>query len=268
MKQKIVALCGFAGSGKDSVADILVSRMNFSKHPFAGPLKKVTATLFGLTHDMVHTPAGKEAALTTHVFPFGSVDQFLSMVDDATAAVYGISRMEMESPEMRMRSMTMDGVAKTVGWVVTEARLNAMRHLVPLLWTSHRSWHLPPNLNTVSPRVLLQIMGTEMYRSIFPGTWTYAWRQEVSMVERVVVTDCRFDNEVEVIRQHGGKLIRVDSNHSWVTKNTAHVSERLFLKFDPDEVIQNNLGLPELDAETMGVFASLYPEDFMGSVGR
>lgn len=48
----IIALCGFAGSGKGTVADIL-TQQNFKKISFADTLKDITATLFDWPRGMV-----------------------------------------------------------------------------------------------------------------------------------------------------------------------------------------------------------------------
>ena len=37
----IIVLCGVAGSGKDTIADILAEKHGFHKESFAAPLKKM-----------------------------------------------------------------------------------------------------------------------------------------------------------------------------------------------------------------------------------
>ena len=51
--QQIVAICGLIGSGKDTVADILVSEYRFIKLSFAGILKDVVSILFGWDREMI-----------------------------------------------------------------------------------------------------------------------------------------------------------------------------------------------------------------------
>lgn len=46
MSEIIIGLCGCEGSGKDTVADILVSQFNFVKLSFASILKDTTAVIF------------------------------------------------------------------------------------------------------------------------------------------------------------------------------------------------------------------------------
>lgn len=49
----IIGIVGFAGSGKGTVADMLVDEYGYSKMAFADPLKDATATIFGWPREMV-----------------------------------------------------------------------------------------------------------------------------------------------------------------------------------------------------------------------
>ena len=44
---KIIALCGFMGSGKDTVADYLANIHHFRKESFANTLKDAVSIVFG-----------------------------------------------------------------------------------------------------------------------------------------------------------------------------------------------------------------------------
>jgi hypothetical protein len=61
-------------------------------------------------------------------------------------------------------------------------------------------------------RVLLQRLGTEVMRKRDPDYWAKEWRakafQQVSLGRGVAAADCRFPNELEVMRRLGG-LCRV-----------------------------------------------------------
>lgn len=62
--------------------------------------------------------------------------------------------------------------------------------------------------------------------------------------ERFVFTDCRFPNEVEAIRELGGKLLRI--KRDGVGPVNEHVSEVATVEVTPDGWIENNGTLSDL----------------------
>lgn len=58
----IIGLCGFQGSGKDTVGDILVKSHGFIRLSFASALKDAVAVLFGWNRDMLEgvTPESRQ----------------------------------------------------------------------------------------------------------------------------------------------------------------------------------------------------------------
>lgn len=56
---KIILLAGFAGSGKDTVASILVNQKGYTRFAFADPIKEEMAVELNLSVDIFHTVEGK-----------------------------------------------------------------------------------------------------------------------------------------------------------------------------------------------------------------
>lgn len=52
-KTKIIAVCGFQGAGKDTVADILIEKHGFERLSFASALKDIISVMFGWEREMV-----------------------------------------------------------------------------------------------------------------------------------------------------------------------------------------------------------------------
>ncbi|NDE16971.1 deoxynucleotide monophosphate kinase, partial [bacterium] len=64
-----------------------------------------------------------------------------------------------------------------------------------------------------SPRQILQTVGTDLFRNHFHKDvwlWNLEHRVRHSRRDRIVVTDVRFENEMEHIRSLGGFLVRID----------------------------------------------------------
>lgn len=135
----IIGLLGFAGSGKGTAADILVSR-GFKKESFADPVK------------------------------------------DAVAAIFGWERslLEGDTDESRLFRETRDE------------------------WWSKRFNY------DVTPRFMLQLMGTEAGREVFHDSlWIHSMEKRIEKNEHTVIADVRFANECDFIRSKGGFIVRV-----------------------------------------------------------
>ena len=104
--------------------------------------------------------------------------------------------------------------------------------------------------NYYTIRQLLQKFGTEVGRSISPNLWVdcfmnnYKTELEEGLTKNWIVTDVRFENEANAIRENGGILIRINRNTGL---NDTHISETALDDYkDFDLVIDNNGTIDEL----------------------
>lgn len=199
----IIGICGFIGSGKDTIADYLVNNHGFRRESFANTLK------------------------------------------DAVSAVFGWDRTMLE------------GRTK-------EAR--AWREQVDTWWAERLSM---PDL---TPRLMLQIWGTEVCRKGFhDDIWIASLENKLrTSKDDVVISDCRFPNEIRAIKNAGGKVVRVvrgpepewyedavaankgPSHIGWalgqdrLRKFNVHASETSWVGTEFDSVFDNNSSLDHL----------------------
>jgi hypothetical protein len=104
-----------------------------------------------------------------------------------------------------------DAASKIFGWErpllegdTKESR--EYREQVDIFWSQALSDPL------FTPRKALQLLGTEASREVFGDSiWTSSLVNRWNKANRVdtVVTDCRFRNELECIRNNGGVVVRV-----------------------------------------------------------
>lgn len=137
----IIGVCGFIGSGKDTVADYLTNFHGFRRESFANSLK------------------------------------------DAVAAVFGWDRTLLEGRTKQAREWREQ----------------------PDAWWSAR-------LGTpITPRYVLQQWGTEVCRKSFhDDIWIASVENKLRHTkDDIVISDCRFPNEIKSIRDAGGIVIRV-----------------------------------------------------------
>lgn len=137
----IVGICGFIGSGKDTIADYLVNFHGFRRESFANSLK------------------------------------------DAVAQVFGWDRVMLEGRTKQARE-----------------------------WREQRDEWWSDRLGMdITPRWILQYWGTEVCRKAFhDDIWIASLENKLrNSKDDIVISDCRFPNEVKSITSAGGIVIRV-----------------------------------------------------------
>jgi hypothetical protein len=146
----IIGVCGFIGSGKDTVADYLQNFHEFRRESFASTLK------------------------------------------DAVASVFGWDRIMLEGRTKEARE-----------W----------REQVDPWWAERLA------MPTLTPRWVLQYWGTEVCRKGFhDDIWIASLENKLrTSKDSVVISDCRFPNEIQSIRNAGGKIVWVQRGNlpSW-----------------------------------------------------
>ena len=94
-------------------------------------------------------------------------------------------------------------------------------------------------------RKILQIVGTELFRSIWPNIWIDRFLQSAGGLRRVVIPDVRFINEEAATRQFKGFVIRVEDPRK--PPNTdLHQSEMEIPRLNYDHWINNDGTLDDL----------------------
>jgi len=138
----IIGVCGFIGSGKDTIADYLTNFHGFRRESFANSLK------------------------------------------DAISMVFGWDRTMLEGRTKQARD-----------W----------REQVDPWWAERL------NMPHLTPRWVLQHWGTEVCRNGFhDDMWIASLENKLrNSKDDIVISDCRFPNEIKSIKDAGGIVIRV-----------------------------------------------------------
>jgi hypothetical protein len=179
-------------------------------------------------------------------------ESFANSVKDSCAAVFGWDRamLEGDTPESR-----------------------AWREQPDQWWSDKFG-------KEFSPRLALQLMGTEAGRDVFhPDLWvhTVLRRCEQAPYNNYVIADVRFPNEINAIKDSGGVVIRVrrGDDPEWFTlarecnvynkleimRNAypeVHFSEWAWIGAHYDIVMDNNCSLDELKIRVDKIVDSLY----------
>jgi hypothetical protein len=207
----IIGVCGFIGSGKDTIADYLTNFHEFRRESFANTLK------------------------------------------DAVSKVFGWDRTMLEGRTKQARE-----------W----------REQVDPWWSERL------NMPDLTPRLMLQLWGTEVCRKGFhDDIWIASLENKLrTSTDDIVISDCRFPNEIKSIRNAGGIVIRVKrgeepewyedavsmnsgetGNMSWalskerINKLGIHASETAWVGTRFDHVLTNNGTIDELTNKVKGL---------------
>jgi hypothetical protein len=193
----IIGVCGFIGSGKDTVADYLVNNHSYRRESFANTLK------------------------------------------DAVASVFGWDRNLLEGRTKQAREWREQ----------------------PDVWWSNRLG------KPITPRSVLQQWGTEVCRRGFhDDIWIASLENKLrTSTDNIVISDCRFPNEIKSIKAAGGTIVWVQrgelpSWHIMAAKANlgdpvaaeklkhlgVHTSETAWVGTDFDMILDNNSTLDSL----------------------
>jgi hypothetical protein len=76
-------------------------------------------------------------------------------------------------------------------------------------------WSQRLSIDHLTPRMMLQRFGTDLVRQKFhPDFWVIALERKIVRLMKthtnIVISDCRFENEVDLLHQLGGLVVRVE----------------------------------------------------------
>lgn len=99
-----------------------------------------------------------------------------------------------------------------------------------------------------TPRLALQLMGTEVGRKIFhEDLWIISLLNRARGYDNVVVTDVRFKNEIKTIRKNGGFVVRVKRGPEPDFYDTALKANVYYDKVSIQEMRDRKIHLSEWD---------------------
>jgi hypothetical protein len=221
----IIGICGWIGSGKDTVAEYLVNKHGFVRESYAGTLKDAVANVFGWNREW----------------------------------------LEGLTPESREWREQVDP------------------------WWSERL-----NIPHLTPRWVLQQWGTDVCRKAFHNDiWIASLESKLrDKKDNIVISDCRFPNEIKSIKKQGGVVIWVkrgelpewyhtalrenttDEDDLWMLQDAEELMEQKYPNIHPSEwawvgpvkfnaIFDNNGSLEDLYKQVDELITEYEPVDFV-----
>ena len=210
---KIIALSGWKRSGKDTVAQYLIEVYGAERMGFADPLKDAVAREYGIDRSSIDDPALKEAPLLT--MPVSPRDAFSRHVCEFMIKEFRST--EGLTPE----AFIYDKSGEFLGsFRLASAELKSL----PLFWTR---------------RALCILKGSTM-RTADPDYWVKNAVKEMREGRLYVISDVRYENEVNALKATGAEVITVRIER-FETTESQDPSERDLDAYRFDYRINNRL---------------------------
>ena len=111
-------------------------------------------------------------------------------------------------------------------------------------------------------RALLQYVGTDVVRAKYPDYWVRFIADMLEMFngtwDYVLIPDCRFPNEIDVLRDQGLnvfhlRVVRPNFTSSLTEEQLKHISETALDNVEPDAFVINNASLGKLTTQLMSM---------------
>ena len=114
-----------------------------------------------------------------------------------------------------------------------------------------------------TPRFAMQTLGTEWGRQMIGNDlWVEATKARCAQFENCIITDVRFENEVEALHEMGGKLIKV--NRPGLLETDHHLSEVFITHLEADYQIENDGQIIDMRDKVLAIVKEAIGNDNRG----
>lgn len=193
MKYKLIGISGKKQHGKDTLANFISSEhpAKYTHFKFADKLKDMVCVLLGCTRMELEDPTYKETPLGEEWWMW--------------------------------KSYTLHGAPVLINY---KDYPNSAKVSTHINYSLKIKYFDSPTLIKTTPRLILQLLGTECGREIIhPNIWINATMNAVARnhLPGAIITDVRFPNEAEAVKKKGGIVIRIERSSENSSDN--HPSE-------------------------------------------
>lgn len=193
----LITISGKLGSGKSTVTSIIQYYLKYWRPDEHTETFRQTVEQLLVENKQLSVPTYKEY-------------MWADTIKDIVCMLLECSRTDLEDPEFKSKELPPEWWV----WEVNPHALFYLRRPVLYPYLELEESELPNRryyrLIKLTPRMLLQLLGTDCGRKlIHPNIWVNALMKRVEG-QKAIITDSRFENEVRAVQQRGGLVIRID----------------------------------------------------------
>ena len=228
-----IGLCGDAGAGKDTVANIMYTYfadeeqfgVSAKKYSFAEPVYKLAAAILGTTVANLEDRKTKEVTQS-----------------------WQITQRSLVAARDYFNSIGLDHYKD-----FPEAWHQFMPNLADFIQPYSPLYEKEDTLYTlaISPRKMLELVGTELGREILQqDVWVDRIVRDVALnkVRVAIISDVRFENEAKFIQDKEGELIKIACPSNPYKINSTHASNKgINTEFITDVIVNKMDGIDKLE---------------------
>jgi hypothetical protein len=219
-----IGIIGDAGAGKDTVADIITGILDYRKTSFASKIYEFAAGLTGLTIQQLQDRNTKEVVRPFELQYTKTEYVVTSFVNSLLLAYIQTTGVDVHRTDLT----PFEFFCKVFKAYITIADKDTDTFSM-----------------TLSPRIILQLIGTELMRQTYADDiWI-----KLTNLDGAVVPDVRFVNEAHEILKNNGVLVVVKRNIQSIAESShsSEVGKQEILSNCPYFVIDNNADLANLE---------------------
>lgn len=176
----------------------------------------------------IFDPVSREPAvqifLSELVWPHVKMYSFADVLKEISMALFGLTDKQCYGSNEDKNTYTKLKWANmpTLNWDTAHKRKLAYNQVKALGFSLSETWS-PDDYMTA--REVMQYFGTEICRKMYGNTWSHSTVNRIQAEDPgiAIITDCRFPNEVQAIKDAGGVVIRLTRS---VYSQDEHESEK------------------------------------------
>ena len=249
---KLIGFSGLAGSGKDTASSFIVDKYNFTKVALADPMKRFCMEIYGFSKEQLWGESELRNQPDKRLPKPGRQAEYARLICDNVGAHVRVAQL---SQKLSLKQLECDG------WLTPRELLQKTagdwgRSCYEDTWIDYGL--------KIAQKLLGPAINGRAYQYDDPALGLYMYSaDECQPPDGVIISDCRYINEIDKLKKAGGKMIRILGGTGLKGDYAKHLSESEQKQIPDsvfDEVIINDGSIENLERKIEKAYDKLINE--------